>query len=149
MSAPVVAEPTGAELEIQQQMVWSERTPDTTHSTAEPTGEARTRALRIAEYAPFTRISRHQHKRLGVTSDGGGPMLRVAAREREKPGVLLRVVVRGIDGERQLDTLARVAWCRENDTGHFSLGLAVVDGNHRKARLVRRLLEETTGAITA
>ena len=105
------------------------------------------RAMRIAEYTPFPRFSRHQRKRLGFTSDTTEPVLRVTVRDPEKPGTLLRVVVRGIDGRPQLDTLARVAWCEEKNSCHLSLGLAVLDGDHRQAHLVRHTAEDQGRAI--
>ena len=107
------------------------------------------RAMRIAEYAPFPRFSRHQRKRLGFTSDTAEPVLRVTVRDPEKPGTLLRVVVRGIDGRPQLDTLARVAWCEEKNSCHLSLGLVVLDGDHRQAHLVRHTAEDEGRAIRA
>jgi hypothetical protein len=106
------------------------------------------RVMRIAEYAPFPRFSRHQRKRLGFTSDTAEPVLRVTVRDREKPGTLLRVVVRGIDGRPQLDTLARVAWCEEKGSCHLSLGLAVLDGDHRRAHLVRHTEEDRGRAVS-
>lgn len=115
----------------------------------EPAAEDRARAMRIAEYTPFPRVSRHQQKKLGFTSDEAGPILRVAARSREKPGTLLRVAVLGIDGRPQLETLARVAWCQENGGGYVSLGLALAEENQHSARTVRRSLEKRRGAITA
>jgi hypothetical protein len=103
--------------------------------------------MRIAEYTPFPRFSRHQHRRLGFTSDTAEPVLRVTVRDPEKPGTLLRVVVRGIDGRPQLDTLARVAWCEEKANCHLSLGLAILDGEHRRARVARRAAEDRGQAI--
>jgi hypothetical protein len=106
------------------------------------------RAMRIAEYTPFPRFSRHQRKRLGFTSDTAEPVLRVTVRDPEKPGTLLRVVVRDIDGRPQLDTLARVAWCEERGSCHLSLGLTVLDGDHRRAHLVRHTAEDRGRAVS-
>jgi hypothetical protein len=142
-------ESTAAELAIRAKTASLEEAPGAMRPAAESADEDRPRVMRIAEYTPFPRISRDQQKRRGFTTDATGPILRIAARDREKPGILLRVVVRGIDGRPQLDTLARVAWCREHDNGHVSLGLAVADGDHRRARLVRHLLEECRGASEA
>lgn len=126
--------------------------PSTAARPAEPAdeaGEDPRRAVRIAEYTPFPRYSRHQRKRLGFTSDAGEPVLRVTVRDPEKVGTLLRVVVRGIDDQPQLDVLARVAWCEEKSNGHRSLGLAVVDGEHHRALSVRRSTEDNETAIRA
>ncbi len=100
--------------------------------------EKRDSMIRLAEYSPFPWTNTDQRRNEAVTLNISqtGICLRVDA--AVEPGVMLRVVIRDIDGKPYRDTLARVAWCRDEKSGDFVLGLALVAEMNRGVVRVRR-----------
>lgn len=84
----------------------------------------REEATRIVEYAPFPRVSGEPGTRLGFTRDLSPLGLCIGVDASEPRGALLRVSLRGIDGEVARRAVARVVWCggAERD-GRYWVGL--------------------------
>lgn len=101
-------------------------------------GEERDATIRLAEYSPFPWTNADQRRNEAVTLNISqtGLCLRVDA--PVAPGLMLHVVVRDIDGKPYRDTLARVAWCRNERNGGAVLGLALVAEMGRNVVRVRR-----------
>ncbi len=90
--------------------------------------------VRRVEYSPFPRRAVDQHERTGFTRDVSPSGLCLRADVAEPTGSLLRLVVRGADGRPTLESVARVAWRRENADGGWWLGLSLVDGRESRSR---------------
>lgn len=100
--------------------------------------EKRDPMIRLAEYSPFPWTNTDQRRNEAVTLNISqtGICLRVGA--AVEPGAMLRVIIRDLDGKPHRDTLARVAWCRDERNGDFVLGLALVAEMGRSVVRVRR-----------
>ena len=100
--------------------------------------EERVAVVRHVEYTPFPRVSAHQRGRLAFTRDvsPSGLCLRVEAPER--PGALVRVAVRGVDGRPARVAIARVVWSSPTVDGAFWVGLSIVEECAQRVLRVRR-----------
>jgi hypothetical protein len=103
-----------------------------------PRREERVEVVRSVEYTPFPRVSSQQRGSVGFTRDvsPSGLCLRVEAPER--PGALLRVAVRGVDGRPARVAIARVVWTAATVDGAFWLGLQIVEECERRVLRARR-----------
>lgn len=99
--------------------------------------ESRPEVVRLVEYAPFPRVARDAQERIGYTRDENASGMCLGADRAETEGALLRVVVRDVDGQPTLDSIARVVWCKPRDNGRFWIGLALVADGRRQMLGVR------------
>ncbi len=90
--------------------------------------EERDEAVRIVEYAVFPRTSGDPTTRVGFTRDLSPAGLCMGVDGAESVGALLRVAVRGLDGQPNLIAVARVAWCSAERDGRYWVGLDFVMG---------------------
>ena len=93
--------------------------------------EDREEVVRSVEFCRFPRVCADTRLRRGFTRNlsTGGLCLRVE--QAEPVGALLRLAVRGIDGEAGEPVLGRVAWTRpsrDSEGGHW-LGIAVLEAS--------------------
>ncbi len=109
----------------------------------------RERAVQVAEYAPYPRVSSDQRRRIAFTVDRSEQGMCLNGDAGEQPGTLLRVVLRGVDGRPTLDVLARVIWLTPRDDGRFQMGLSVVAEGMRRMRVVRHGGQNDAIALTA
>ncbi len=100
--------------------------------------EGRDHTIRLAEYSPFpwTHADQRRNEAVTLNISQTGMCLRVDA--EVTPGAMLHVVIRDLDGKPARDTLARVAWCRDESNGSYVLGLALVAEMGRNVVRVRR-----------
>ena len=77
--------------------------------------------------------------RIAYTQDRSKTGLGLDLPEGVQPGELLRIRLRGIDGEIDMDALARVVWCENLSTGRARAGLAML--RERRGRRMRRVHE--------
>ncbi len=68
----------------------------------------RSEEIRIAEYTPFPREKASHQARLGFTRDVSALGMCLGVDHPERIGALLRIDVRGIDGESRGASIARV-----------------------------------------
>jgi hypothetical protein len=92
--------------------------------------EERTQIVRIVEYTPYPRRTRNERRRVGFTRDTSSSGMCLAVENSEKPGALLRVVKKDVDGNASPDTLGRVVWCEPRADGRFWLGLDVISATN-------------------
>ena len=110
---------------------------------------SRARAVQVAEYAPYPRVSSDQRSRVAFTVDQSERGMCLNAEAAEELGTLLRIVLRGVDGRPTLDALARVVWLLPRDDGRFHMGLSVVAEGMRRMRVVRHGGQNDAIAVTA
>lgn len=104
--------------------------------------EPREGAVRLVEYAPFPRACRSQRWRVGFTRDLSASGMCLCVDRGVSVGTLLRVVVRRVDGRPAYDSVARVTWADEHETGEIRLGLALVASRERPLHRVLRSTRE-------
>lgn len=85
--------------------------------------EPREKILRGVEYCRFPRICADQRPRLAFTRDLSDSGLCLHVEQPEPEGALLRVVIRGVDGEPVKEAIARTVWSRPADDGGHWMGL--------------------------
>ncbi len=83
----------------------------------------RSEEIRIAEYTPFPREKACDQARLGFTRDVSALGMCLGVDHREPVGSLLRVDLRGLNGESIGASIARVVWCSDARDGRHWLGL--------------------------
>jgi hypothetical protein len=88
--------------------------------------EAREDTVRIVEYTPFPRSDSQRRPRTGFTRDLSKSGMCIGADESEGVGSLLRVCLRGIDGQRERSAINRVVWCSAERDGRFWIGLELM-----------------------
>ncbi len=97
------------------------------HAFSDPNAkrrEQREPLVRRVEFCRFPRVCADQRQRVGFTRDISRSGLCLRTEQPEPVGSLLRLVVRGVDGEPQPAALARVAWTRRDEDGSHWMGLA-------------------------
>ena len=99
--------------------------------------ESRERVVHIAEYSHYPRRLASENRRIAYTQDRSEGGLGLDLPERVRPGELLQVTVRDIDGDVSVDGLARVVWCQETEGGRARAGLSILreDGQRRMMRV--------------
>lgn len=102
-------------------------------STATPTHdgrpirrEPRERTVHVVEYSRYPRRLADESRRIGYTQDRSASGLGLDLAERVRPGELLHVMLRDIDGAVAVDGLARVVWCREVEGGRAHAGVSIL-----------------------
>jgi hypothetical protein len=88
--------------------------------------EARQDTVRIIEYAPFPRSDSLRRPRTGFTRDLSESGMCVGVDESESVGSLLRVCLRGVDGNPERTAINRVVWCSAERDGRFWIGLELM-----------------------
>jgi hypothetical protein len=111
--------------------------------------EARDRVVRMVEFTPFPRVASDLEKRVAFTRDESRSGMCLGTDSPEAVGDLLRVVVRGVDGQPTLDCLARVVWCAPRPEGRYWMGLSVVDEARPRMLKVRHARRQRLVAVTA
>ncbi|MGH0036147.1 MAG: PilZ domain-containing protein [Myxococcota bacterium] len=111
--------------------------------------EARQRVVRMVEFTPFPRVACDLEKRVAFTRDESESGMCLGTDSAEAVGGLLRVIVRGVDGQPTLDCLARVVWCEPRPEGRYWIGLAVVDEARPRMLKVRHTRRQKLVAVTA
>jgi hypothetical protein len=100
--------------------------------------EARQSVVHVVEYSRYPRRLASENRRIAYTQDRSETGLGLDLPERVTPGELLRVTVRDIDGQIDLDGLARVVWCKQNGEGRARAGVSILGENgQRPMRRVR------------
>lgn len=113
-------------------------------SEAQPEGvplrlENRERVVHVVEYSHYPRRLATENRRIAYTQDRSETGLGLDLPERVRPGELLKVTVRDIDGEVFVDGLARVVWCQEVDGDRARAGLSMLRENGQRPMMrVRR-----------
>jgi len=100
--------------------------------------EERVTIVRSVEYTPFPRASAQQRGRVGFTRDVSPSGLCLRVETPERSGALLRVAVRGVDGQPARVAIARVVWSRATVDGAFWIGLQIVEECARRILRVGR-----------
>ena len=94
--------------------------------------ENRQRVVHVVEYSHYPRRLASENRCIAYTQDRSETGLGLDLPERVRPGELLQVTVRDIDGEVSVDGLARVVWCQETESGRARAGLSVLRENGQR-----------------
>jgi hypothetical protein len=99
--------------------------------------ENRQRIVHVVEYSHYPRRLAAESRRVAYTQDRSESGLGLDLPERVRPGELLRVALRNIDGQVDIDGLARVVWCMDTDSGRARAGVAILreDGERKMMRV--------------
>ena len=102
--------------------------------------ESRKRVVNVVEYSHYPRRLATENRRIAYTQDRSEGGLGLDLPERVRPGELLQVTVRDIDGGVEVDGLARVVWCHETEGGRARAGVAILreEGQRRMMRVRSR-----------
>ena len=113
--------------------------------------DSRERVVQVVEYSHYPRRLASENRRIAYTQDRSEGGLGLDLPERVRPGELLQVTVRDIDGDGSVDGLARVVWCRETEGGRARAGLSILreDGQRRMMRVRGRSVVSSGNARTA
>ena len=98
--------------------------------------EKREATVRIVEYSCYPRIARGEHTQVAFTRNESTSGMCLVTHRPERPGALLRVARRTVDGVSDLDALAHVVWCEAREDGRYWIGLALIEPAQRAARTV-------------
>jgi len=88
--------------------------------------ESRQRIVHVVEYSHYPRRLAAESRRVAYTQDRSENGLGLDLPERVRPGELLRVTLRDIDGQIDVDGLARVVWCKDTDNGRARAGVSML-----------------------
>lgn len=88
--------------------------------------EARQRVVHLVEYSRYPRRDSRDERLIAYTQDRSKTGLGLDLPEAIEPGELLRITLRDIDGDVDMDGLARVVWCSESNSGRARAGLAML-----------------------
>ncbi len=113
--------------------------------------DSRERVVQVVEYSHYPRRLASENRRIAYTQDRSEGGLGLDLPERVRPGELLQVTVRDIDGDGSVDGLARVVWCQETEGGRARAGLSILreDGQRRMMRVRGRSVVSSGNARTA
>ncbi|MGB0619242.1 MAG: PilZ domain-containing protein [Myxococcota bacterium] len=113
--------------------------------------DSRERVVHVVEYSHYPRRLASENRRIAYTQDRSEGGLGLDLPERVRPGELLQVTVRDIDGDVSVDGLARVVWCQETEGGRARAGLSILreDGQRRMMRVRGRSVVSSGNARTA
>ena len=98
--------------------------------------ESRQRVVHVVEYSHYPRRLATENRRIAYTQDRSEGGLGLDLPERVRPGELLQVTVRDIDGEVEVDGLARVVWCQQTEGGRARAGVSILRENGQR-RMMR------------
>jgi len=104
--------------------------------------ELRERVVHVVEYSRYPRRVADESRRIAYTQDRSATGLGLDLPEALDPGELLRVTLRDIDGEVDMDGLARVVWCRPQDSGRARAGLAMLREKGERPMMRLRAAED-------
>jgi hypothetical protein len=88
--------------------------------------ELRQRVVHLVDYSRYPRRDPREEQKVAYTQDRSSTGLGLDLPEAVKPGELLRITLRDIDGEIDVDGLARVVWCRPEESGRARAGLSML-----------------------
>lgn len=94
--------------------------------------ESRQRVVHVAEYSHYPRRLATENRRIAYTQDRSEGGLGLDLPERVRPGELLQVTVRDIDGDVEVDGLARVVWCQQTEGGRARAGVSILRENGQR-----------------
>jgi len=95
----------------------------------------RSESLRLIDYSPFPRMDLERGRQIGMTLNESDSGLCAAVADRVDVGELLRVIIRGVDGQSVRDVIARVVWCQESSDGRYQMGISFL--RRSGARMLR------------
>lgn len=101
--------------------------------------EERQGLVRRVEYCRFPRVCADQKMRVAFTRDISASGLGLHTVDAEPVGSLLRVSVQGVDGQREPEQLARVAWTRVDEEGGQHMGVELLEAGARRPLRIRYL----------
>jgi hypothetical protein len=112
--------------------------------------ETRQRVVHVVEYSRYPRRDPGEDRRVAYTQDRSTTGLGLDLPEGIEPGELLRIRLHDIDGEIDMEGLARVVWCRRLSSGRARAGLAILreSGERPMMRVRARRSDETHREIT-
>jgi hypothetical protein len=94
--------------------------------------ESRERVVHVVEYSHYPRRLASENRRVAYTQDRSRSGLGLDLPERVRPGELLRVTLRDIDGSPSVDGLCRVVWCKETGDGRARAGVSLLREQGRR-----------------
>jgi hypothetical protein len=97
--------------------------------------ERRERVVHVVEYSHYPRRLASENRQVAYTQDRSQSGLGLDLPERVRPGELLRVTVRDIDGEASIDGLCRVVWCKDTEGGRARAGVSMLREQGRREML--------------
>ncbi len=99
--------------------------------------ESRERVVHVVEYSHYPRRLASESRKVAYTQDRSDSGLGLDLPDRVRPGELLQVTVRDIDGQVAIDGLARVVWCQDNEAGRSRAGVSILreTGDRRMMRV--------------
>lgn len=101
--------------------------------------ESRQRVVHVVDYSHYPRRLAHETRQTGYTQDRSESGLGLDLPERVRPGDLLQITVRDIDGEVETSGLARVVWCKPTEDGRARAGVTILrEEGERPMLRVRR-----------
>ncbi len=101
--------------------------------------ETRQRVVHVVEYSRYPRRDPGEGQRVAYTQDRSTTGLGLDLPEGVKPGELLLIRLRNIDGDVDMDGLARVVWCESLSSGRARAGLAMLrESGERPMMRVRK-----------
>ncbi|MGI9592865.1 MAG: PilZ domain-containing protein [Myxococcota bacterium] len=92
--------------------------------------EPRADVVRIVEYTRFPRMDEDATARVAFTRDLSASGMCIGADGPEPPDALLRVTLRGVDGQPGVTVVDRVVWCSPAHDGRWWIGLESVTEKH-------------------
>jgi hypothetical protein len=112
--------------------------------------ETRQRVVHVVEYSRYPRRDPDEDRRVAYTQDRSTTGLGLDLPEGIEPGELLRIRLHDIDGEIDMEGLARVVWCRRSSSGRARAGLAILreSGERPMMRVRARRSDATHREIT-
>ena len=88
--------------------------------------EPRERVVHVVEYSHYPRRLATESRQVAYTQDRSETGLGLDLPERVRPGELLQVTVRDIDGDVHVEGLCRVVWCKDIEGGRARAGVAIL-----------------------
>ena len=108
--------------------------------------EARERVVHVVEYSHYPRRLASENRQVAYTQDRSESGLGLDLPERVRPGELLQVTVRDIDGDLQVDGLCRVVWCKDIEGGRARAGVAILREQDKRPMMRVRGRDVLAGA---
>lgn len=92
--------------------------------------EPRMDVVRIVEYTHFPRTDSNAPPRTAFTRDVSASGMCIGADEPEATDAMLRVTLRGVDGNPSITVVDRVVWCSPTQDGRWWIGLESLTDKH-------------------
>jgi hypothetical protein len=101
--------------------------------------EGRQHVVHVVEYNRYPRRDPSEDRRVAYTQDRSPTGMGLDLPEAVAPGELLKVTLHDIDGDIDLEGLARVVWCETLSCGRARAGIAILrEEGERPLLRVRR-----------